>query len=562
MNSQDCLKKKILFLAANPKNMPPLRLDEEIREIDEGLRLARNREQFTLVHKSAVRPRDIRRAMLEHKPQIVHFSGHGQGTPAKGEECRSTTDRDIKPFPENNVGEGLVFEDEIGQAKLVDQVALVGLFELFTDQVECVVLNGCYSEAQAKAVAQHIPYVIGMSQAIGDKAAIELAVGFYDALAAGCSIEEAFGFGRNAIQLAGIPEHLTPVLFRKEEASKDRSSQKLEYPSGPVSLESPLYIERFSNESRCYQSIETPGCLLRIIAPDLMGKTSLMARVVDYGARQQYRKVYVKLSDVERETLTDLNSFLRWFCERIDLDLCLKNEPNNTWDNNALGSIAKCTNYFEKYVLSELEAPLVLGLDEVDRLFPYPTIATDFFAMLRNWFENGKNHNTWKQLRLVLGYSTEDYSQFNINQSPFNVGEPLKLKELSQQQVQDLTNRYGLNWNESQIESLMAMLGGHPYLLQMAMYYVSCRDLTLEQLLEEAATEDGIYIDHLSRYWKTLQKNPRLMEVVERIMTSDVPVQIEQSHRHQLYSMGLIRQIRQNNFVVPSCNLYRLYFSR
>lgn len=111
--------KTILLLAANPKGTTPLRLDEEVREIDAGLQRARNREQFVLEQKWAVRSRDIQRAMLDLNPSIVHFSGHGTGD------------------------DGLVFEDETGIAKLVDGESLAGLFELFADRVECVVLNGC-----------------------------------------------------------------------------------------------------------------------------------------------------------------------------------------------------------------------------------------------------------------------------------------------------------------------------------------------------------------------------------------------------------------------------------
>jgi hypothetical protein len=181
------MKQTILILAANPKGTTPLRLDEEVREIDAGLQRAKHREQFVLEQKWAVRPRDIQRAMLDINPSIVHFSGHGTGD------------------------EGLVFEDETGSAKLVDGEALAGLFELFAD-VECVVLNGCYSQAQADAISQHINYVIGMSQAIEDRAAIEFAVAFYDALGSGRPVEFAYKFGCAAIQLAGIPEQLTPIL--------------------------------------------------------------------------------------------------------------------------------------------------------------------------------------------------------------------------------------------------------------------------------------------------------------------------------------------------------------
>ncbi len=192
------MPQKILILAANPKGTTPLRLDEEVREIYAGLQRAKQRDQFVLEQKWAVRPRDIQRAMLDINPQIIHFCGHGTGD------------------------EGLVFEDETGSAKLVDGETLARLFELFAEQIECIVLNGCYSEVQANAIAQHINYVIGMSKAIGDKAAIEFAVGFYDALGAGLTVEFAHKFGCAAIRLAGIPKNLTPVLKARQRLIKTK----------------------------------------------------------------------------------------------------------------------------------------------------------------------------------------------------------------------------------------------------------------------------------------------------------------------------------------------------
>lgn len=196
VNSDD-LKKVILFLAANPVATSRLRLDEEVREIEAGLQRAKHRDRFTLQQKWAVRPRDLQRAMLDCQPQIIHFSGHGIG---------GTTDT------------GLILEDITGQPKLVSTEALTALFKLFERSVECVVLNACYSEQQAKAIAQHIPYVIGMNEAIGDRAAIEFSIGFYDALGAGESVEQAYESGLTSIRMAGISEHLTPVMVRYGEA--------------------------------------------------------------------------------------------------------------------------------------------------------------------------------------------------------------------------------------------------------------------------------------------------------------------------------------------------------
>jgi hypothetical protein len=183
----------ILFLAADPTDASRLRLGEEFREIQEKLKLSQLRETFTLeLPQLSLRPQDISQALLDTQPQIVHFSGHGTATGA------------------------LCFENQSGQIQLVQPEAVAALFEQFSSQVRCVLLNACYSEIQAKAIAQHIEFVVGMNKAIGDNAAIAFAVGFYQALGAGRSIEDAYKLGCVQIRLQSIPEHLTPALIRKE----------------------------------------------------------------------------------------------------------------------------------------------------------------------------------------------------------------------------------------------------------------------------------------------------------------------------------------------------------
>jgi len=188
--------KTILILAANPKTTSRLRLDEEIREIDNGLQAAKKREQFRLVQKSAVRQRDFYQAILKYEPQIVHFCGH-------------STEND-----------GIFLEDELGQSAPVKTKALSQMFKLFADKgVECVVLNACYSEEQAQAISQYIKYVVGMNKAIGDKAAINFAVAFYDALGAGEDVPFAYNLG--CAQLVGLQEDSTPVLKQQEKLAPE-----------------------------------------------------------------------------------------------------------------------------------------------------------------------------------------------------------------------------------------------------------------------------------------------------------------------------------------------------
>jgi CHAT domain len=195
--SNDRQVKRILVLAANPKQTVRLRVDEEVRDIKEGLQRSLNRDKFELRYDLAVRPRDIRRAVLDFRPNIIHFSGHGDKT------------------------EGLLFEDETGKSQFVTGETLAGLFEQFSQQIECVLMNACYSEMQADAIVQHINYVIGMNAPIRDRDAIEFAVGFYDALAAynpeydpDTPFEFAFNIACNSIQLAGVSANNTREAVR------------------------------------------------------------------------------------------------------------------------------------------------------------------------------------------------------------------------------------------------------------------------------------------------------------------------------------------------------------
>jgi hypothetical protein len=199
----------ILFLASNPTGTDPLRLDIEAKKVEQVLERARKRDDFKLVTKWAVTDVDLRRALLDHEPEIVHFSGHGTGT------GNSAHMRDLG-LPEGSAEGGLAFENERGQVLQITGQSLARLFECCVSHVRCVVLNACYSEVQADAIVQHIDYVIGMNKAVGDEAAIRFAEGSYDALLAGRPYDLAFKFGSNAIDLRGIPEHLTPVLKKRQ----------------------------------------------------------------------------------------------------------------------------------------------------------------------------------------------------------------------------------------------------------------------------------------------------------------------------------------------------------
>ncbi|VXD18401.1 conserved hypothetical protein [Planktothrix serta PCC 8927] len=551
MSSASRKKKTILFLAANPESSCQLRLDKEVREIEEGLKRSQKRSKFKLEKRSAVTPKDMQRAILDLNPQIIHFSGHGVG---KG---------------------GLELEDEQGQVKLVSAEALGRLFELFKEQIECVVLNACYSEVQAQAIVKYIPHVIGMKQAVSDQAAIAFAMGFYDALGAGKDYNFAYKSGCTSISMAGINEGLNPIIKRQDDLespsiqkpglSKISSttitnfSDILDSPEGSVSLDSPLYIERPPIEADCYETILKTGALIRIKAPRQMGKTSLMQRILNTAKQQQHQTAYLNFQEFDHDSLNSLDLFLQGFCANVANGLELEDKLSDFW-KGGLGSKTKCSNYFQRYLLTTISQPLTLGLDEVDQVFQHLEIAQEFFALLRTWHEKGKNEPVWQRLRLVIAHSKEVYIPLNINQSPFNVGLPIELPELTVEQVTDLVKRHGLSWSKLEIDSLMGMVDGHPYLVRKALYEMARSRLTLEEFITISPTEEGLYSDHLRRLLSNLNQNDgELANAMKKVVASENPVRLEGNLGFKLRSMGLVKF--RGNDVIPLCNLYRLYFS-
>ena len=329
--------------------------------------------------------------------------------------------------------------------------------------------------------------------------------------------------------------------------------------TSPVDTE--IYVERFAIELLCYETLLQPGTLIRVKAPKLMGKTSLMEHVLAKVAQEGYRTVNLTLEMADRKThFTNLNKFLRWFCLNLSRELKLPNQLDEYWDEEGMGAKASCTTYLEECFLADTDSPLVLFLDDVDILFPYPEVYEDFFGLLRSWYEKARSRANWKKLRLAIAHATDVYIRLNINQSPFNIGLPIELPEFTQEQAQTLAKQHGLSGNSSLVDPLMNLVGGHPYLLQQAFSHLKNHpDVTLEKLLAEATTDAGIYSHHLRNHWLSLRQEPKLILAFQTIINSTNPVRLETMSAYQLQSMGLVKL--EGNEVEPRCQLYRSYFS-
>ncbi|MCU0537601.1 MAG: AAA-like domain-containing protein [Hydrococcus sp. Prado102] len=339
----------------------------------------------------------------------------------------------------------------------------------------------------------------------------------------------------------------------------------LQFPNDALPLDSPCYVKHSLIEDQIYTELQQPGCLIRVKAPKHFGKTSLLHRLSSFATQQEYKSVYLNFQEADETIFTSLNQFLRWFCINITTQLVLPPDLNNYWDED-IGSKVSCRVYFEKYLFPQLDCPVVLLLDEVNRIFEHPNIALDFLPMLRSWHERAKNVQAWQKLRIVVAHETEIYVPLRLNQSPFNVGLPIALPPFTIAQVQELATCYGLDWhNNLGIENAMllqAMVGGHPYLTHLAIYYLYLHkgEIALEQLLETAPTQSGIYRHHLQNYLVMLENEPDLKAAFEQVVMANESVQLNALTAYKLESLGLIQL--KGDVACVSCELYRLYFQQ
>jgi CHAT domain-containing protein len=185
-------KIRILFLSANPWTTSRILVDEEAREIFERIHEGPHRNKFELHKHVATRPHDLQKLLLLYKPQIVHFSGHG------------------------SKGHKIILGGTHGRGKTVDQQGLADVFALYNTHVRLVLLNACFTKAQARSIAEVVNYSIGTGRGIGDKVGVAFAGAFYRALGFGRPIRDAFESAKAELALTKIPRSRGIELFVKE----------------------------------------------------------------------------------------------------------------------------------------------------------------------------------------------------------------------------------------------------------------------------------------------------------------------------------------------------------
>jgi hypothetical protein len=331
----------------------------------------------------------------------------------------------------------------------------------------------------------------------------------------------------------------------------------LEIVGGTIDPQSAFYVKRDADKI-ALERIKQKGVTVTIKGPRQMGKSSLLMRAIEAATAEGKRCVFLDFQLIDKATLTKANSFFRHFCTWLTDELGLKDRVREYWKLEISNSL-RCTKYVGQYLLKELGRPLALAMDEVDSVFD-TDYRSDFFGMLRSWHDLRSRNRIWKALDLLLVTSTEPYLLIdNLKQSPFNVGEVLELKDFTEREVLDLNRRHNPAkppLSPKEIQQLIQLVNGHPYLVRRALYLVASKSLTPSRLFATATAEDGPFNDHLRYHLFRLQGKVELIEGLREVIRHHRCKNPEIFFR--LKGAGLVR--KEGRSIVPRCELYAKYF--
>jgi hypothetical protein len=571
---------KVLFLAANPVGTPRLALDEEVRAIDAKIRGSEWRDQLDLIPHFAIRLGDLSGLLMRYRPEVVHFSGHGEAT---GSLVLHDEARDLAPTAIQEVRPPL-------------PTAFIDVLRVLKDNIRVVVLNACYSAIQARAIVKEIDCAIGMSVQVGDSAAIAFAAEFYQALGYGESVKRAFRLGLEALRREGVasPARLARLhqrrgvdasrvilvagRTREEPASPhsappptspplSRSAPRLG-PPDPIlddqtmPPDSPFYIAREADRL-ILAHLQTPGSTVTVKGPQKAGKSSLLARLHAWGRENSKASCHLSFRGMEAPQLANSTDLFQEIAQAVREKLDIDTDPAADWSANR-GPRRSLTRFLERRVLARIDGPLQLLFDEADLTFPHPEACEDLFATLRFWHNeraNDLDNRGWRRVGLIVAHSTDPGLWIrDLNQSPFNVGLRVVLDDFDSHQVAELNELYGRPLaGPEEVARLMALVGGHPYLVRLALYTMATRSHTLSQLERTATDQDSPFAPHLQRLLRFLLNDRALSSACGKILVDGTCD--DEALFQRLWSAGLIRG-ETRDFVSMRYKLYETYFKK
>lgn len=331
----------------------------------------------------------------------------------------------------------------------------------------------------------------------------------------------------------------------------------LEAPSGAMRPESPFYVERVA-DSQLRRQFAGQGTTTTIQAGRQTGKTSLLIHAIHASQHEQRKNIYLDFQLVDKSSLDDLSSLLRFLSEAMAEQLDLEWDMVDGYWQAARNPAQTFNRFLQREVLQRFDHKILLAIDEADLLLD-AAYKKHFFALLRAWDSRRAFDENWRKLNLVVVISTHPYLLIDdVNLSPFNVGLNIQLKDFTFDQVSGLNQRHGNPLKPHEIPALMALLGGHPYLVRQAYYTLVSEGLSLPDLLAVAGSTEGPFGKHLLFYQHSLKKNPTLMAAFQQVLREQNKP--DESLLERLSAVGLIQ--REKGKWRPRCGLYEEFFRR
>jgi hypothetical protein len=331
----------------------------------------------------------------------------------------------------------------------------------------------------------------------------------------------------------------------------------IESPYGTMPPDSRFYIERQADSiCRDYLS-QGYAVTVYVQAPRQMGKSSLMRRMA-YQAKQIYSvdTAFIDFEKFTEEQFEDEEEFLIELCCMIGDALHIPEAIEDYWKSRRRSNILKCSNYVSQHIIAAFGKPFILAMDEVERLLT-SRWRNDFFGMLRTWHNDRAWDTNFAQMTLFLSSSTEpDLFIDNPKQSPFNVARPIPLEDFTLAEVEELNRRHSAPLNQVQVNELVNLLGGHPFLTRLAFYLLATRQLELSTLLATATSDTGPFGEHLRHYWRYILDMPEVKQALSQICGDQVYP--EDKVYYRLMGTGLIK--KEGSEVVMRNQLYASYF--
>ncbi|MEA2174013.1 MAG: hypothetical protein QOD00_1605 [Blastocatellia bacterium] len=329
---------------------------------------------------------------------------------------------------------------------------------------------------------------------------------------------------------------------------------------GAVDTQSAFYKERRTDALLLNQIKSSDASVtVTIKGARQMGKSSLLVRAIDTAIKGKKLTAFLDFQLIDGPTLDDRDAFFRQFCSLLSDALNKEDRVDDYWTKyKALSNTQRCTRYMSRYLLKEIDRPLVLAMDEVESVFD-TEYRSDFFGMLRSWHGSRANpaEPEWKRLSLVMVTSTEPFLFIkDMLQSPFNVGQVITLEDFTLEEVAGLNVLYRSPLDQDGLRCLRDLLGGHPYLVRRALFEIASGHISLDQLCAKATAEDSLFGDHLRNLLFRIHDKEDLIEGLRQVIGQQTCQ--DELVFVRLHSAGLVRS--EGRQVFPRSKLYADYF--